>query len=228
MLPEQFGYFLDRTWRMHPALTRAVSACPTTTRSARTGQPRVACSTALPQACTSDESHISSMDSSIEEAKEVVRLAREVLDKPWRPSARSVSRSLAQSDLIVVAPYNAQIECICRELAEAGLSAVEVGTVGRFQGREAAVAIYSTTVANLALRPQGADFLLGRNRLNLGRNRLNVAISRAQWAAYIVHARRLTDFAPRNEQDAAALSRFLRLLELGVRPNTSSERAVGR
>ena len=79
----------------------------------------------------------------------------------------------------------------------------------RFQGREAAVAIYSTTVSSLALRPQAVNFVLNRNRLN-------VAISRAQWAAYIVHSRTLTDFHPRNPVDGAALSRFLRLLEFAV------------
>ena len=217
VLQQRFGYFLDCTWRMHPALTRGVSdlsydnALGTHAPAAQRLLADVA-----PGLHVRTVAHLGSTDASVEEAREVVRITREVLGKPWRRSERAHALPLAEQDVIVVAPYNAQVECIRSELAGAGLHSIEVGTVDRFQGREAAVAIYSATVSNLALRPQAADFVLGRNRLN-------VAISRAQWAAFIVHAPRLIDYVPRNEKDAAALSRFLRLLEFAVHPGIGAD-----
>ena len=210
VLPERFGFFLDRTWRMHPSLTRAVSdlsyngalsAHPETRRRALEG--------AAPGLHIRPVRHVGNTDVSTEEAVEVLRVVREVLGRPWTPGAGSPPRPMTQGDVIVVAPYNAQVECIARVLREAGLPDVEVGTVDRFQGREAAIAIYSATVSSLGLRPQAANFVLGRNRLN-------VAISRAQWAAYLVHSRKLADFHPRNTAEATALSRFLRLSEFAV------------
>jgi uncharacterized protein len=220
VLPERFGYFLDRTWRMHPALTRAVSDLSYAgelTAHERTRRRDLA--GVAPGLHLRPVRSMGRTDASQEEADETVRLIRTLLGKRW--AAGAAPRALAQEDVIVVAPYNAQVERLRSTLRDAGLPDVEVGTVDRFQGREAAIAIYSTTVSNFALRPQAMDFVLGRNRLN-------VAISRAQWAAYVVHSPALTDFVPRNAADAAALSRFLRLAEFAVlderRPRTRPDR----
>ena len=205
VLPHQYGYFLDRTWRMHPALTRAVSDL-SYDKELQT-HPAVSLRMmdgVAPGLHLQPVRHLGNTDSAREEAVEIVRLIRGHLGRSWTPGEREPARPLQQRDIIVVAPYNAQVDLVSRELRQAGLPDVEVGTVDRFQGREAAIAIYSATVSSLALRPQAADFVLGRNRLN-------VAISRAQWAAYIVHSAKLADFTPRNAPDAAALSRFLRL-----------------
>jgi uncharacterized protein len=220
VLPERFGFFLDRTWRMHPALTRAVSdlsyagELSTHDRTRRRELTGVA-----PGLHLRPVRSLGDTDSSDAEAHETVRIVREVLGRPW--TADGAPRAIAQQDVVVVAPYNAQVERLRSTLRDAGLPDVEVGTVDRFQGREAAVAVYSATVSSFALRPQAVDFVLGRNRLN-------VAISRAQWAAYIVHSQALTDFVPRNARDAAALSRFLRLAEFAVaderRPRTRPDR----
>ncbi|HWL01726.1 MAG TPA: hypothetical protein VNQ52_05055 [Microbacteriaceae bacterium] len=47
----------------------------------------------------------------------------------------------------------------------------------------------------------------------LNRNRLNVSISRAKWAAYLVHSPALVDYLPRTPDGLAVLSRFIELAE---------------
>jgi uncharacterized protein len=45
------------------------------------------------------------------------------------------------------------------------------------------------------------------------KNRLNVAISRAKWAAYLVHSPELTEYLPMRPEGVAELSAFIRLIE---------------
>jgi hypothetical protein len=81
-------------------------------------------------------------------------------------------------DVLVVAPYNAQVVALQTELRARGLSAVRVGTVDRFQGQEAHVVFFSLTTSSGDEIPRGPKFLLSRNRLN-------VAISRARSLAVL-------------------------------------------
>ena len=55
----------------------------------------------------------------------------------------------------------------------------EIGTVDKFQGREAPIVIISMAASDIESAPRGAEFLLERNRLN-------VALSRAQTLAILV------------------------------------------
>ena len=58
-------------------------------------------------------------------------------------------------------------------------TAFEIGTVDKFQGREAPIVIISMAASDIENEPRGAEFLLERNRLN-------VALSRAQTLAILV------------------------------------------
>ena len=89
-----------------------------------------------------------------------------------RPPARSSATSSSSR------PYNAQLTLVRAALDAAGFTEVPVGTVDKFQGQEAAVAIVSLAASSAAAAPRGVEFLLLKNRLN-------VAISRAKWAAYL-------------------------------------------
>ncbi len=106
----------------------------------------------------------------------------------------------------MVAPYNAQVELIGLSLEAAGLGGVSVGTVDRFQGREAAVAIVSLAASSAAEVPRGLEFLLLANRLN-------VAISRAQWAAYLLYSPGLLESLPSSAAGLAQLSAFIELVD---------------
>jgi uncharacterized protein len=86
------------------------------------------------------------------------------------------------SELMVVAPYNAQVNLL-RELLP---DDVAVGTVDKFQGQEADVVLYSMASSSGEDVPRGLEFLLSRNRLN-------VAISRARCLAYLAASPRLLE-----------------------------------
>jgi uncharacterized protein len=90
-------------------------------------------------------------------------------------------------------------------LAEAGFPDVPVGTVDKFQGQEAPVAIVSLGASSGRDAPRGLEFLLLRNRLN-------VAISRAMHTAYLIYSPGLLDDLPRTPEGVARLSGFARLV----------------
>ena len=220
VLPAELGYFLEETWRMHPALTRAVSDLSyqgrlrshlpdTTDRSLLGAEPGLH---PVPVA------HEGNSIESAEECAAVVTLVKHHIGMPWRDpsdtrnSATGRDDNIRPTDLIVVAPYNAQVDLLRRTLAAEGLGEVPVGTVDKFQGQEAAIAIVSLTASSALDVPRGVSFLLQRNRLN-------VAISRGKWAAYLVHSPALRDFLPVHPQGLAELSGFIRLT---TQPSTST------
>jgi predicted ATPase len=90
-----------------------------------------------------------------------------------------VPRPIEPRDLIIVSPYNDQRKRIRKVLEAAGLGEIRVGTVDKFQGQEAAVVLYSMATSNDATLPRDLEFLFERNRLN-------VAISRAQCMSILV------------------------------------------
>ncbi|WP_244303314.1 DEAD/DEAH box helicase [Leucobacter coleopterorum] len=216
-MPDELGVFLAETRRMRPELTEVVSelayegrlrAHPTTTR-------RSVASAGLPGLTWHPVMHTGNSTSSPEEAAVVVRLANRMLLGELTEAGRD-PRSLTQNDLIVVAAYNAQVECVAQALAGAGLDEIRVGTVDKFQGQEAAVAIVTLAASSAEDVPRGLEFLLLRNRLN-------VAISRAQWAAHLVSSALLGDGLPSSAEGVAALSGYLRLTERGAHSEVTPE-----
>lgn len=103
-------------------------------------------------------------------------------------------------------------------LASAGFGGVRVGTVDKFQGQEAAIAIVTLAASSPDDVPRGLEFLLMRNRLN-------VAISRAQWAAHLVSSDRLGDGLPTTSEGLVALSGYLRLTERATRAERTTRQA---
>jgi uncharacterized protein len=92
----------------------------------------------------------------------------------------------------------------------ARLPGVQVGTVDKFQGQEAAVVIYSLTTSSPEDAPRGMEFLYSLNRLN-------VATSRAMSNVILVGSPRLFEpecRSPRQMQLANALCRYLELAEV--------------
>lgn len=206
-LPPELGYFLERTWRLHPELVRPLSVL------AYDGE-------LLAQEGAGDSRHLEGLapglheclvdhhdnsTGSPEEAHAVVKLIDGLLGSTWDdPSEDSGPRPLNQGDVIVITPYNHQVRVLRDTLAAAGLPDVSVGTVDKFQGQEAPVAILSMAASSPTDVSRGMGFLLSRNRLN-------VALSRGKWAAIIVRSPVLTDFAPRTTDELVTLGAFLTL-----------------
>ena len=111
--------------------------------------------------------------------------------------------------MIVVTPYNAQLALVHAALTDAGHGVVRVGTVDKFQGREAVVAIVSLAASSAEYAPRGLGFLIMKNRLN-------VAVSRAKWAAYLIYSPLLTEHLPHRPEGVAELSAFITLTEGSV------------
>lgn len=207
VLPTRFGYFLPLTRRMDAALTTHVS--------------QLSYRGALHAHASNAQRHLAGVEpglrverivhhgnsvSSVEEAIAVVDHVRALLGTPWTDlRAARDSDPLRAEDIIVVTPYNAQRELVLANLAEAGLDGVEVGTVDKFQGREAVIAILTLSASSAADVPRGMEFLINRNRLN-------VAISRAQWASTIIYSPGLLEHLPTSVAGLKELSAFVRLV----------------
>lgn len=70
------------------------------------------------------------------------------------------------ADIIIITPYNAQVFEIQQRLPSA-----HIGTVDKFQGQQAAIAIYSTATSSHADAPRGMEFLYSLNRFNVATSR---------------------------------------------------------
>jgi uncharacterized protein len=205
-IPPELGYFLADSWRMHPDLCAKVSvlsydgrlaSADAATRRSLDGVP--------PGLAVVRLDHTGNRSESPEEAAEVVAQVQAHLGATWTdPAEPSTPCPLTQEDFLVVAPYNAQVALIRRALDDAGLAGVRVGTVDKFQGQEAPVAIVSMTASSHGDVPRGMGFLLNRNRVN-------VAVSRAKWKAIVVRSEALTAFMPTSTKGVLELGAFVGL-----------------
>ncbi len=202
-----YGYFLARSWRMHPRLAAPVSKLAYAGQLASApGTERRALEGIDPGLHIVPLRHRGNATQSPEEADEVVALVRDLVGRAFTDNdADATVRPLAQTDIIVVAPYNAQRQTVHDALVAAGFPDVPVGTVDNFQGKEAVVSITSLAASSGRDAPRGPEFLLLQNRLN-------VAISRAQVAAYLIHSPALLDDLPRTPEGVARMSAFARLV----------------
>jgi predicted RecB family nuclease len=212
-LPSALGYFLPASRRMHPALCAAVSDLAYSGRlHAHPSAAGRALDGIVPGVHEVLVEHTGRAVSSAEEADEVVAQVRTVLGRSWLSGAGADPRPLGPTDVIVVAAYNAQVWTVRRALAAAGLADVPVGTVDRFQGQEAPVAILTMAASSPQDVPRGMAFLLDRHRLN-------VAVSRGKWCAVVVRSPHLTDYLPTSVADLHQLGAFHALL---ARPPATS------
>ena len=207
-IPTDLGYFLAESYRMHPALCAKVS---TLSYDGRLRSALAAARRSLdgvePGLHVAALDHTGNRTESVEEATEVVAQVRAFIGKMWTdPDDLTAPRLLGQADFLVVAPYNAQVAVIRSALQAASLGGVRVGTVDKFQGQEAPVAIVSMTASSYGDVPRGMGFLLSRNRTN-------VAASRAKWRAVIIRSESLTSFMPRSAQGVLELGAFIGLCQ---------------
>lgn len=206
VIPPDRGYFLAQTRRMRPEVAAPVSQLSYEGKLAAhecTAGRRLA--GVAPGVIPVPLTHVGNATQSPEEAEVVVGLVRDLVGSAWTPDADAAPRPLTAADIIIVTPYNAQQVLVEEALAAAGFADVPVGTVDRFQGQEAAVAIVSLAASSGRDAPRGLEFLLLQNRLNVG-------VSRAMHTAYVVYSTGLLDDLPRTPDGVARLSAFARLV----------------
>jgi uncharacterized protein len=205
-IPADKGLFLEYTRRMHPDVCRFVSEIVYDNRL--TGIPALANQTTafgtglrfLPV------DHIGNTSSSPEEADAIIAEIRKMAGSSWTDQWRK-TKPLEQSDFMVVAPYNAQVRRLRDSLRGAGLGGVAVGTVDKFQGRQAAVVFYSMATSSVEDVPRSLEFLFSRNRLN-------VAISRAMCLAFVVASPRLLESHARTIDQMRLINALCRFVEM--------------
>ncbi len=150
--------------------------------------------------------HAGNQSESKEEVTKISDLISDLLDQEssWTDK-KGDTKKLTLSDILVVAPYNAQVAALRKQLP----GGARVGTVDKFQGQEAPIVFYSVTTSSREDAPRGMEFLYSLNRLN-------VAISRARCIAVVVASPALFQVeckSPRQIELANAFCRYLEMAE---------------
>jgi uncharacterized protein len=211
LAPEQ-GLFLAETWRMHPSVCRYISDAfydaRLTPHPSTEAQRLEAGALGNGVRLVLVEHEGCSVRSEIEAAR-VADLVDALLRGRWT-DARGRTRDLTLEDVMIVAPYNAQVAEITRVVRERIGRAPRAGTVDRFQGQEAPVAIYSMTTSSPEEAPRQMEFLYSNHRLN-------VALSRARGLAILVCQPKLLEARCHTVAQMRLLNAFCRLRESAPR-----------
>jgi uncharacterized protein len=178
-MPAEKGLFLEKTWRLHPKLCAFTSEV--------FYEDRLLSVDGLDQQRIEGHpwlggnglwfiavEHEGNQNSSPEEVGVVVKLVDSLTRQKVHWTNGKERKELSLADVLVVAPYNAQVSDLLERMPGA-----RVGTVDKFQGQEAPVVIYSLTTSAPEDAPRGMEFLYSLNRLN-------VATSRAQAVVVVV------------------------------------------
>lgn len=204
-ISEEMGFLLPESWRLHPHVCEFTSEV---FYEDKLSSHAIARSRVLEGHPWFEGAglwfvpveHEGSRNASREEVDVVVR----IVDGLLRPEVRwfrnaGNSRRVREEDILIVAPYNAQVSDL-----SARLPTMRIGTVDKFQGQEAPVVIYSLTTSTPEEAPRGMEFLYSLHRLN-------VATSRAMTSVVVVGNPRLFEpecQTPRQMQLANALCRY--------------------
>jgi len=209
-IPADKGLFLEETWRLHPDICTYTSELfydnklrPKAGLDVQIikaeGPIKGAGLRYLPVA------HNGNQNCSPEEADVVAALVGSILASRATWTDRDgQERPVTLQDILIIAPYNAQVFEIQQRLPGA-----HVGTVDKFQGQQAPIAIYSTATSSHADAPRGMEFLYSLNRLN-------VATSRAKCLSIVVASPQVFEAecrTPRQIQLANGFCRFIELAE---------------
>jgi uncharacterized protein len=206
-LPAERGIFLDKTFRMHPDVCEFVSEVfydgrlQSDARCSRQnlGQGVSLGGTGLRYVPVE---HLGNRTVSPEEVERIADELGKLVGLTWT-DREGHQRPLDVADVLVVAPYNAQV----RRLAERLPPGARVGTVDKFQGQQAPVVIYSMATSSPDEVPRGVDFLYSLNRLN-------VAVSRAHALVIVVASPKLLQVVCRTVHQMRLANAFSRFAEV--------------
>ncbi|MCJ2126995.1 TM0106 family RecB-like putative nuclease [Methylobacterium sp. J-077] len=205
VVPPERGIFLARTWRMHPDLCGFVSA------AVYDGQLRAEAGCARQRLVLGPDAHpalkpaglafrpvahMGCRQKSEAEADEVRAILASLLGQRV-VDRRGVERAMTLDDVLVVAPYNMQVNLLKSRLPQGA----RVGTVDRFQGQEAEIVVVSMATSGAEDMPRDAAFLLSRNRFN-------VAISRARCLAVLIASPGLLDLVANSVEEMRLANLF--------------------
>lgn len=185
-VPPECGIFLPVSRRMHPNVCDFISEQVYEGRlSSDEGAARQALTgiTGLPPSGANlvEVEHHGNSQSSAEEVAVISDTIDRLIGATFRDRDGS-KRKLTLADILVVAPYNAQVFALTAALPKGA----RVGTIDLFQGQEAPVCLISMTTSSAGELPRDVDFLFSLNRIN-------VAVSRAQILSLVFASPRLLE-----------------------------------
>ncbi len=202
------GLFLGETWRMNPEICSFDSELFYENKL----HPVAGCSKQIILSNGNikgsglryvNVAHSGNKSYSSEEAEVVAQLVKSILDSNSRWIDRDgAERQLTLNDILIITPYNAQVFEIQQRIPGA-----RVGTVDKFQGQEAPIAIYSMATSSHTDAPRGMEFLYSANRFN-------VAISRAKCLAILVSSAEIFEAECKTPRQMQLVNAFCRYLEL--------------
>ena len=150
--------------------------------------------------------HSGNQNESPEEVESVRALVDGLLrTKTTWTSKEGKANALGLQDILIVAPYNAQVAALIERLP----AGARVGTVDKFQGQEAPLVLYSMATSTPEDAPRGMEFLYNLNRLN-------VAVSRARCVAVIVASPALFQVQCKTPRQIELANAFCRYLEMAL------------
>jgi uncharacterized protein len=226
-VPPARGLFLPTTYRMHPDVNEFISeifyerrlASDTTTARQALEGPAPIGETGIRWL---EVIHVGDESASIAEAERVADVIEELLGRAWTDRTGR-HREIGLADIVVVAPYNAHVAMIEASVVRRLGRPAKVGTVDRFQGQEAPIAIYSMAASSAEDAPRGMAFLYDGHRLN-------VAVSRAMGLAIVIASPDLLLVAPHGPdrmREANALSRLVEIAAEQAAKRTTVLSGVG-
>jgi uncharacterized protein len=211
VVPPDRGVFLATSWRMPPPLTQVVSELfydGQLQAAAANGANHVDWDGLGQGLLYCPVAHTGNSTGSDEEVEEIAALVERLHGRPYQRARlvdgqlQLIEGVLGERDILVTAPYNLQVNRLQRRLGPRA----RVGTVDKFQGQEAPVAIHSLTASDGDSAPRGLDFLLAPNRIN-------VAISRAQCISIVVGSPELATGISTSIANVQQLSRLCQLMQ---------------
>jgi predicted RecB family nuclease len=184
------GVFLNDTWRMHPDVCQFISDAVYDGRlqaepknaNQRLILSRDAHPALKPTGITFLATEHDGCSQRSEVEAEVIRGIFQSLLGQRYVDRDGGEHAMGLSNILVVAPYNQQVNLLKRVLPEGA----RVGTVDKFQGQEAQAVLVSMTTSSGEYLPRDIEFLYSKNRLN-------VAVSRARCLAVVVANPKLLD-----------------------------------
>ena len=208
-ITEEQGLFLDTTYRMHPTI------CEFTSKQYYDG--RLSSLSALKNQTIKGASphtgeqmiyvpvnHTGNQSRCDEEAESIKALVDSLLTTPHEFNSKDgSSEALTGEDILIVAPYNAQVGLMKRLLPHIE----NIGTVDKFQGRQAPIVIYSMTSSSVADAPRGMSFLFSPNRFN-------VATSRARASVFVFGSPKLISADGKTPEQLRWVNGLCRYIEL--------------
>jgi uncharacterized protein len=209
-IDEKEGIFLDKTWRMHSAINCFVSELfydsklhPNKENNLQTLEGSTKFK--KPGLYFEPVVHSGNQNSSPEEVDRVKQIVDVLLGSELKWINTKGEKQLpTKKHIKIISPYNAQVNALKRQV-----QGIEIGTVDKFQGQEAAVIILSTATSTPEDAPRGMEFLYSLNRLN-------VAVSRARAVFILVANPSLFEPECRSPHQMQLANAICRLKEMAV------------